>query len=121
MILIFISIAFLIAGICVQMFGNWRREGLGVTLTALSAMSLFVCAISIPMCRNDWYRSAAKLEAFRKTVYQSRAANPTDLERISMLQSIAEWNEKIAESKYDNENLYDLWVPDEVMDLKPIE
>jgi hypothetical protein len=121
MILIIISVVALIVGICILNFGSWRYEVLGVILIVLASLTLLLVAITIPLNRNDYYRDAASLEAFRKTVYQSRAVNPTDLERVSMLRSIAEWNEKIAGAKYDNEHLYDLWIPDEVMDLKPIE
>lgn len=93
-------------------------EALGIVLSVFFGAAFFIAAVTIPSSHYRFHKSVAKLEAFKQTVEASRKANPTDIERVAIMQQITEWNQQIAGAKYDNKGIWDLWIPDEIEEIE---
>lgn len=97
---------------------QYELELLSIALSFVFGTAFFIAAVTIPISHYRFHKSVAQLEAFKQTVEASRKANPTDIERVAIMQQITEWNQQIAGAKYDNKGIRDLWIPDEIEEIE---
>lgn len=102
MMLLITLFVLILLGVVLIKSDNDNLEILGYVCAILCSIVLFTALAAIPLNRNDFYCDKARLEAFKQTVTLSRKSNLSDIERAAVLQKIAEWNEIIAATKYDN-------------------
>ena len=95
-------------------FFNWL-------LTGISGIGLFILLITLPINRLELNAEIVRYESFKQTIEKSREKGKvTEFERAAIQKDIVEWNQEIAEWKFYNQ-YWDLWIPDEFINLEPIE
>ena len=113
--LIFLTIAICLG---VSVFFLWASGGesiIGFILLAFSGIGLFVAVIALPVSHFNYGMQMARWEAMRTTP-------PIDaLNSATWRLKAAEVNADIAEAKFYNQSPIDIWIPDAVMDVKPIQ
>jgi len=62
----------------------------------------------------------AEYHAVENSIANARATDITDIERAALTQKIIEANKWLAKVRYDNNTLWDIYIPDEVNDLEPL-
>lgn len=92
-------------------------EGLGFMMMGLGICSLFTCLITIPINHIDVKSQIIEYHSVRETLKESRKNE--SIENAAFSVKIAEKNQWRASIIYYNE-IFDLWIPDEVEKLKPI-
>lgn len=95
----------------------FEHEVAGVLCTVIwfvSGIVLIILLIGIPLNRRSVMVDIQKVEACRITVENARSNKYSDLERATILKEIISWNERIVATQYENKNIWDLWIPDEV-------
>ena len=97
-----------------------RVELAGELLMIVAGILLLISLIILPINRQSCFADIAKIKAFQETVSASRMENLSEIERAAILSKIAEWNEWIAETKYYNNTIWDIFIPDEAANLQPI-
>ena len=90
------------------------------TASVLLGAILLVAITSIPMARMDTLAKIRRLETTRITLSQQRAIKGTDYERATVINKILECNQRLATAKYYNGTAFDIWIPDEIEKVKPI-
>jgi len=111
------------AGIAVA---NWAKNdiaGLISILFAAFAGIIFLVAVAmIPANRMGERARIVRYKEFGETLKRARQKGTiTDLERAAIQKEVAEWNCWIAEIRYWNGTIFDLWHLDEINDFKPLE
>lgn len=87
-----------------------------------SLVLLVVAVIFIPVTRMSGQAEIIKYNEFSETLKRARQKGAmTDLERAAIQQKIAEFNCWRVEMQYWNNSVFDIWNPDEVDALKPLE
>jgi hypothetical protein len=119
-----ISLVILIISVlAIVLVDPWEYEvvrGISWVTGVISFLIALFLLIGIPIRRYDVRHDIARLEAFRETVNNSRHRDLKDIERFAFLKEVAAWNEKLAGCKFDNQNDWDLWIPDEIENVEPI-
>jgi len=88
---------------------------------ALSSICLFLAVILVPCLRYSNRLDILEFNSLKQTISNSRL-KPDNLERVAFLQSIAEQNQWLVVIQDQNKSLwFDIYVPDEIEQLKPIE
>ena len=83
----------------------------------LSALVLALFSISITLERMSWQATFAEVEAIRAT----RDAAEVGIEDAAWRMKAAEVNAKLASGRYYNGTVFDIWIPDKIESIKPIE
>ena len=120
MIVLLVLVATLAIGFFIHKRSKDEFEFPGVLLMAIGGLLLVIYLIILPLNRQDCFAKIVKIEAFQETVSTSRMGNLSEIERAAILSKIAEWNEWIAETKYYNNTIWDIFIPDEAANLQPI-
>lgn len=95
--------------------------GTGLILSVVFGILLFIVLITIPIERIGFMSQIERYNAFKQTIELSRKKGSlTEIERAAIQKDIAKWNQDIAQVKYYNK-YFDLWIPDEVTKLEPLE
>jgi hypothetical protein len=76
--------------------------------------------ITIPIERESIRANIQAMEATRQT-FETARAKTDNIERFSRLDEVISWNKWLAREKYNNDHMWDVWVPDEIANVKPIE
>jgi hypothetical protein len=116
-ILAILALIFL-ASIAINMkFGEYTDAGFVSVLCAIvSGLMLALALAFIPIQRIGVHASIAEFEAVRA----SRAGG-SEIEAAAWRMKVAESNAWLASIRYYNGTAFDIWIPDEVEALKPIE
>jgi len=98
---------------------NDAFEIIGFLVTFISSVFFLVAILFFPIHIYDVH---AQIQAYHATVSTIEAArlNGVDIEDAAMQHKIIEINRDIAKLQYYNETIFDIWIPDEVMDLQLI-
>ena len=122
MIVFIFTIAILIIGIIIAHFSegwDWK-EPLGFTLIAIGGFCLFIALIALPINIMTVYSDIAEYKSVELTIEQTRN-NDNQLENIALQHKIIDSNKWLASQLYYNSTLFDLWIPDEILELKPLQ
>jgi uncharacterized iron-regulated membrane protein len=118
MIILFICFALLVVGL-IFAFGDYYdwREVFGVIGTTIGGILVFLCLVTIPMQRMSAMAYISKVEASRLT----KAVDDSDpIEGAAWRMYAAKTNADLAEARYYNDSLFDIWWPDEIDSVEPI-
>ncbi len=124
MIILAISIGVLVAGILLlkNSNGNDWKAPTGFIAVFVAAVVLFMMAVAFPVNYLLVTSDIVKHEEYRRTINEMRnrvfEANP--VEGAAIFLKILNTNAAIADYKYWNERIWDLWIPDKIMNVKPI-
>lgn len=94
-------------------------DGLGI----VSSIFGFVLVISLIILPFSYYSGKAEVQryyALKETINQSRQVKGSDIERAALTKEIADYNKDLAEVKYWNNSIFDIYTPDELANLKPL-
>lgn len=94
----------------------------GYVLGAVSS-SFILCLLLVltVISRHDIKVKIQRMESVRHTLTQARLKHPSDGEMYAITHEIAESNAWLAGMKWDNSGGNDILIPDEIMDVMPIE
>jgi len=92
---------------------------LGEVLSILGGMSLVVALIFVYLSPFMIHANIVRFEATRQTIKMARETG-NDLEKAAIQHKIIEYNSWLASKVYWNETIFDIFIPDEVMQLKPL-
>ncbi|WP_342836276.1 hypothetical protein [Priestia sp. SB1] len=84
-----------------------------VVFGATLAVSLLVLSINHLSAEAD----IKKYEVLKMTIDQSREDGNSEIERAALVKKIISFNTDLAETKYWNETVFDIFVPDKVAEL----
>lgn len=62
----------------------------------------------------------AEYYAVKATITNSRTTDIAEIERAALTQKIIETNKWLAKIQYDNNTIWDIFIPDEVNNLEPL-
>lgn len=116
MTIILVSLALLAAGLLIFHFLDYDWEGLGVIFCLAGGLGLIMCAMTIPLKRMQWRSKFVEVEAIR----QSRTTD-SEIEAAAWRMKVAEVNAELASGRYYNRTVFDIWIPDEVESMEPIQ
>jgi len=120
MILIFILlVSLMIAGIMI-IRNSYEYDFVGMLLTIFSGLMLFIAVIGVPI---NYYGTVSEINqyhAIKTTIEQARTQDISDIERAALTTKIAEANQWLANARYWNNTIFDIYWPDEIMDLEPL-
>lgn len=120
MIILITATIILILGIWLISIGNWDwKELVGTVLTIGSGTVLFISLIALPMNRMETFASIAQYRSVESTIQQTRDDN-NQLENVALQHKVIDCNKWLASQLYWNSTVFDIWIPDEILELKPI-
>jgi hypothetical protein len=127
-IIIFTCIVILVVGIVMRKIGNkitdidfsLASEGLGVILIFFGIVGIIAIAISLPLIHSSIKSEILKFEEIKATFEWARKQN-VDLEIAAVQLNIAEYNRWLKSKQYWHETIVGIFIPDKVMELKPIQ
>ena len=121
MIVLVILFVCLMVGVLVMLsvcsYSSWHA--FGVFMTLLSGILLIMVIIVIPIERMGTLSQIKEFEATKAT-YKAAMVNPNTLENATIQLDIAKMNRWVASTQYWNTTCFDIWIPDEVNRLTPI-
>ena len=128
MIILLTCIATLVAGIVMRKLSNkiasvdfsLASEGVGVILIFFGFVSLVAIAISLPLIHSSIKSEILKFEETR-TTYEWAHEQDVDMEIAAIQLNIAGYNRWLEGKQYWNDTVVGIFIPDRVMELKPIE
>jgi membrane-associated phospholipid phosphatase len=91
--------------------GSWAVAG-----AILFGIALLLMAVTVPLNRMQWHARMAQAEAVRDSRQGGEA-----IEGAAWRAKVAEVNAMLAGGRYYNSTVFDIWIPDEVLSVKPIE
>lgn len=112
-----------VVGFCLlDRIGTESLWGLvGLIASVASVVLLAANVIALTFGRAGDRSSIAQYHAFVRTVEAARAkGSVTEYERAAIQKDIADWNQKLANVKYWNETIYDIFTVDEYANLPEI-
>jgi len=121
LLILILAIAALIGGIviCNKSDSTSVFEDIGIILTIIGGFSSFILLFGMVI---EYTEITQKIEGFKevqRTIDYARA-DSQDHENHGITVIIAERNEWLEKKITENET-WDLWVPDEILELKPME
>lgn len=87
-------------------------------LATISGCTLFFALVAMPVSHSDARKVIVKYYAAKETINQSRQAEISDIERATLTNALIVINTEIANYQYWNKALFDIYVPDKVMELE---
>ena len=96
------------------------KEIIGFLTIVLFGVVLVVHVISLSLVTYEYNSFVVKRDSFQQTLKNARE-NGNEYETAAITKNVAEWNVKLAQSKYDNTTLFfDQYIDNRVMQLEPI-
>jgi cell division protein FtsB len=92
-------------------------------LNIFSTIAGFILVISLIILPFMYYSGKAEVQryyALKETIDQSRQNKVSDIERAALTKEIADYNKDLAEVKYWNDSVFDIYIPDYLANLKPL-
>ena len=86
----------------------------------VAGVFLTTAIISLPVER---YKTKTGIQKFNitKITYEKSRKNPSKIENAAIQIDIAEMNRWLVDKQFWNNTIFDLWIPDEIIELKPLE
>ena len=117
----------LAAGIVMRKLGNkiasvdfsLASEGIGVILILFGIVGIVAIAISLPLIHSSIKSEILQFEETRAT-YEWAHAKDVDMEIAAVQLNIAEYNRWLTNQQYWKNTIVGIFIPDKVMELKPI-
>lgn len=121
-VLVLLAIICASATLAYCLSNTYRHEALltlSFVIAVLAAIVLFLFCVNIPF---GHIGVMAKIDGF-EAVRQSRALTGVGpaIEAAAWRMKVAESNAWLAEQKYYNKTAFDLWIPDEIESVEPIQ
>lgn len=91
----------------------------GFMASIFGATCLFIALIVLPISRMGTHSQIAKFNAIDSTVQAARMRGES-IENAAMQLKVAEANQWMASSKYWNRTVFDIWIHDDVSELRAI-
>jgi len=111
-------------GVCLGWLAYDLVKGTDMPISALfsTIVGLFWVVVMIALFLNPYSVKGeiAQYEAVKTSIENARATDITDIERVALTQKIIETNKWLAQVQYDNQNLWAVFIPDEVDALEPL-
>lgn len=99
---------------------KWDYEGLGSAMCIIFGLWLIIHSFAWGLVSYRYGLFVEKRNAFEQTLKVARE-NGNEYEAAAIVKEVAQWNVKLAESKYDNKTMYfDQYIDDRVELLEPI-
>jgi len=116
--MLILMVLFLILIVGIICWAKGIGEFIPAVLVMVSGIGLFASLICLPI---SYYGIKAEICEFRAT-QETILANQSKqiLERAAISQKIIEQNQWLAKNKYWNGTLFDIWIPDEITEMKPL-
>jgi hypothetical protein len=126
-IILLTCIAILAVGIVMRKIGNkiadvdfsLASEGIGVILIFFGIVGIVTIAISLPLIHSSIKSEILQFEETKAT-YEWAREQSVDLEIAAIQLNIAEYNRWLKNKQYWNDTIFGIFIPDRVMELKPI-
>ena len=99
--------------------GALHAGAIAAIVGTIAASLLFAALIYFPCERYEIRKFYIQIESVRETIAASRTTN-TPIERAALVHVYAEMNGRLASYKYWNSTMFDIWIPDYIMDVEPI-
>jgi hypothetical protein len=87
-------------------------------LALISGCILFIALVIFPINHIEARSFIIQYYAAKETINQSRQAEISDIERATLTNTITTINAEIANYQYWNKTIFDIYIPDEVMELE---
>ena len=111
-------------GVCLGWLAYDLVKGEDMPISAMISVivGLFWVVVMIALFLNPYSVKGeiAQYEAVKTSIENARATDITDIERVALTQKIIETNKWLAQVQYDNQNLWAVFIPDEVDALEPL-
>ena len=119
MIILLVLAAMLTIGIVLLVCSDNSTIGdvMGINLTVVGGLCL-AATIALPIVRWDANSEIQQFKSVESSITQARTK--LDIESAAIYVKIIDANKWLVGKKYWNKTLFDIWVPDEVEDLKPL-
>jgi hypothetical protein len=85
----------------------------------LSSLLLFIAIISLPIYRMATHEKIIRFESVRTSFEESRS-RPDNVERYTRIDQIVNYNAWLAGAQYYNKTVFDIWIPDDIENIKSI-
>ncbi len=100
-----------------------EEEEVAFILVLITGTLICIALVALPI---NHYSINAEIKQFQatKTTYENARKNldvPDIVEKAAIQIDIAKQNRWLANARYWNSTILDIWIPDAVMDLKPLE
>jgi len=121
--IILISLVIIMSVSIVIAYKAERESALEITGTIIAVLAGTICLCSIVtvfMVRASTDIEISHHKIMHKTITEARKNNLSSIERAALLNKIIETNQKLIKSRYWNNSLFDIWIPDEVDQLKEL-
>ena len=101
-------------------YHNDQITTFSVFLITLSSLTLALCLISFPL---QYYENKSKIASFNatKSALEISRQHGNIIENAALIQKVIECNQWLARAQYYKSTTWRLWIPSEVLELKPIE
>ena len=93
----------------------------GFILSVVCGVCLFFALILLP---TNYYEGKGDIQeyyALEQTINNARSNGANDIERAALTSKIAETNMWLASTQYWNNTIFDIYIPDDVMELKVLQ
>lgn len=110
----------LIVGISMWIIqGSYYDRGPILTIIAAVLLAIFALCHSL-----EYYSQVSNIEAFKQVKKSIEVAREqgdiTEYERAALQNKIIDWNSWLVRKQYWNNSMWDMFIPDEVMNLEPL-
>ena len=127
MIILLTCIAMLVAGIVMRKLSDkipgvdfsLASEGVGVILIFFGVVGLVAIAISLPLIHSSINSEILQFEEIKAT-YDWAREQDVDIQIAAIQLNIAEYNRWLEGKQYWHDTILGIFIPDRVMELKPI-
>ena len=109
----------LIIGISILSWGSYDFEFVGIIITFISGFLIVIFLIILPCTYYETLAEIAQYESVKVSIENARK-NGNELEKAALTHKIIDTNKWLAGIQYWNETIFDICIPDEVMDLEQI-
>jgi len=91
-------------------------DGVGLFLMVAGGVLLFICLIAFPVVHLDTMNFIAEIHSVQESFNEARGSG-TDLENATILKTVMKANWLLASRKYYNTTIFDIWIPDAIMEV----
>ena len=116
MLIIIVLVVLVILGIWLEK--SIHSEFVGGMMAITAVVCLFVCVIGLPLNRMNVHSRIKEFQAVERIV--ANKGNLTEIERAALVQEVAKVNKWLVSKQYFNATVFDIWIPDEVENMKEI-
>ena len=112
--------AVVVAGVVWQKYAD-PYAAAPVIVTIFASVFLAVVLLTVPIGRLDTRSQILEFNSLRTTLEAARTRDPNSIENAAFQVKIADANQWLARKQYWNGTAFDIWIPDAVESLRPIQ